>query len=99
VTREKLIEAMRAGAIAAGKGEPSWADCVTDDEWEAALLAIEASGAVVVFPDDATVEHLAITMCAASAYGWSGDWENTPGKDLYRHTARAVLDALKGEGK
>jgi hypothetical protein len=47
MTREKLIEVMRAGAIAAGKGEPSWADCITDEEWEGALLAIESAGAVV----------------------------------------------------
>ena len=46
--REKLVEIMKAGAIAAGKGEPSWADCVTDDEWEAALAALEAAGVRLV---------------------------------------------------
>jgi hypothetical protein len=56
--REKLVEVMKAGAIAAGKGEPSWADCVTDDEWEAALAALEAAGVRLV-PAEATEEMLA----------------------------------------
>jgi hypothetical protein len=33
------IEAGKAAAIAAGVGEPSWADCVTDDEWQAFVVA------------------------------------------------------------
>lgn len=48
MTREELIEVMKAGAIAAGTGEPSWADCVTDAEWKAALAALEAAGVRLV---------------------------------------------------
>ena len=64
--REKLLEVMKAGAIAAGTGEPSWADCVSDAEWEAALSALEAAGVRLV-PVNMTDEQMIAAERAVQA--------------------------------
>ena len=99
--REKLVEVMRAGAVAAGKGEPSWADCVTDDEWEAALAALEAAGVRLV-PVEATADMLNAAFDAADGHfridGDAGPWLTCDGHNAAFNAALAASPYAKDNG-
>jgi hypothetical protein len=70
-TKHSAIEAGKAAAIAAGKGEPAWSDCVTDDEWRAFLLGWLSA----IAEDDASVEAVRKSISESQADSDEGPFE------------------------